>query len=97
MAHHLEKASIIKKAKNMQLTDQVSKKTVISSDSENDTSEDENSDMDDEILGVIESNEDESDKETVDDKTLPDIMTSDRSRYDRKRKQKDFGDDWFLI
>ena len=47
MAHHLEKASIIKKAKNMQLTDQVSKKTVISSDSENDTSEDENSDMED--------------------------------------------------
>ena len=96
MAHHLEKASIIKKAK-MQLTDRVSIKTVISSDSENDTSEDENSDMGDEILGVIESDENESDKETADDETSPDIMTSDRSRYGRKRKQKDFGGDWFLI
>ena len=96
MAHHLEKASIIKMAK-MQLTDQLSKKTVISSDSENDTSENENSDMDDEILGVIGSGENESDKETIDHKTLPDIMTCDRSCYGRKRKQKDFGGDWFMI
>ena len=81
----------------MQLTDQVSKKTAISSDSENDTSEDENFEMDDEILGNIESDENESDKETVDYKILPGIMmTSDRSRYGRK-KQKDFGGYWLLI
>ena len=43
--------------------------------------------MDDEILGVIECDEHESDKETIDDKTIPDIMTSNRSRYGKKSKR----------
>ena len=97
-AHHLGKSSTVEKAKT-QLTDQVSNRTVIHSEvNDNETSEDEDCDMDDhQIIDVIEYDEDLSDTETINDKTLPDILTSETSRYGRKRKQKDYGDDWFLI